>query len=76
MVGHPDEVIGKLNKDFSMPWFVWKKDGSVAKELWDMTYEEALVMLRMVRDVFVSHEKRRVDKSLLVEEGGGTICRC
>ncbi|KAJ7745730.1 fatty acid synthase [Mycena metata] len=57
-----DEVIGKLNKDFSKPWFGWKKDGSVAKELGDMTYEETV--LRMVRLMFVSHEKRWVDVSL------------
>ncbi|KAF8071859.1 fatty acid synthase [Lyophyllum atratum] len=57
-----DEVIGKLNKDFSKPWFGWKKDGSVATDLGDMTYEE--VVLRMVRLMFVSHEKRWVDRSL------------
>jgi len=34
------EVIGKLNADFSKPWFGWKKDGSVAQDLGDMTYEE------------------------------------
>ncbi|KAF5382044.1 hypothetical protein D9615_004428 [Tricholomella constricta] len=57
-----DEVIGKLNKDFAKPWFGWKKDGSVASHLGDMTYEE--VVLRMVRFMFVSHEKRWVDRSL------------
>ncbi|KAG5646963.1 hypothetical protein DXG03_001686 [Asterophora parasitica] len=57
-----DEVIGKLNKDFAKPWFGWKKDGSVATDLGDMTYEE--VVLRLVRLMFVSHEKRWVDKSL------------
>jgi fatty acid synthase subunit beta len=62
LVERRDEVIGKLNKDFSKPWFGWKKDGSVAKELGDMTYEE--VVLRMVRLMFVAHEKRWVDKSL------------
>jgi fatty acid synthase subunit alpha len=56
------EVIGKLNADFSKPWFGWKKDGSVAQDLGDMTYEE--VILRMVRLMFVSHEKRWVDMSL------------
>lgn len=59
---HRDEVIQKLNKDFSKPWFGWKKDGSVAKELGDMTYEE--VVLRMVRLMFVAHEGRWVDLSL------------
>ncbi|KAJ7762020.1 fatty acid synthase [Mycena maculata] len=62
LVERRDEVIDKLNKDFSKPWFGWKKDGSVAKELGDMTYEE--VALRMVRLMFVSHEKRWVDISL------------
>ncbi|KAG5638483.1 hypothetical protein H0H81_012415 [Sphagnurus paluster] len=57
-----EEIIGKLNKDFAKPWFAWKKDGSVASELGDMTYEE--VVLRMVRLMFVSHEKRWVDRSL------------
>jgi fatty acid synthase subunit alpha len=57
-----DEVIGKLNKDFSKPWFGWKKDGGVARDLGDMTYEE--VVLRMIRLMFVSHESRWVDISL------------
>ncbi|KAF7312560.1 Fatty acid synthase subunit alpha [Mycena indigotica] len=57
-----DEIIGKLNRDFSKPWFGWKKDGSVAKELGDMTYEETV--LRMVRLMFVAHEQRWVDVSL------------
>ncbi|KAF8145267.1 hypothetical protein K438DRAFT_1992005 [Mycena galopus ATCC 62051] len=62
LVERRDEVIGKLNKDFSKPWFGWKKDGSVAKDLGDMTYEKTV--LRMVRLMFVSHEKRWVDVSL------------
>ncbi|KAF7311699.1 Fatty acid synthase subunit alpha [Mycena indigotica] len=57
-----DEIIGKLNRDFSKPWFGWKKDGSVAKELGDMTYEETV--LRMVRLMFVAHEQRWIDVSL------------
>ena len=57
-----EEIIGKLNKDFAKPWFGWKKDGSVATDLGDMTYEETV--LRMVRLMFVSHEKRWVDDSL------------
>ncbi|KAJ6520570.1 hypothetical protein C8R45DRAFT_1058526 [Mycena sanguinolenta] len=51
LVEHREEVIGKLNKDFSKPWFEWK-DGSVANELNDMT---------MVQLMFVAHEKRWVD---------------
>jgi fatty acid synthase subunit beta len=46
-----EEVIGELNKD-----------GSVAIDLSDMTYEETV--LRMVRLMFVSQEKRWVDNSL------------
>ncbi|KAF5337910.1 hypothetical protein D9758_013124 [Tetrapyrgos nigripes] len=59
---HKDEVIEKLNRDFSKPWFGWKKDGTVAKDIGDMTYEE--VVLRMVRLMYVSHQKRWVDISL------------
>ncbi|SJL13791.1 uncharacterized protein ARMOST_17239 [Armillaria ostoyae] len=50
-----------LNKDFSKPWFGWKKDGSVARALSDMTYEE--VSLRMVHLMFVSHQSRWADPS-------------
>ena len=57
-----EEIIGKLNKDFAKPWFGWKKDGSIATDLGDMTYEETV--LRMIRLMFVSHEKRWVDDSL------------
>ena len=57
-----EEIIGKLNKDFAKPWFGWKKDGSVATDLGDMTYEETV--LRMIRLMFVPHEKRWVDESL------------
>jgi fatty acid synthase subunit alpha len=58
------EVIGKLNADFSKPWFGWKKDGSVAQDLGDMTYEE--VTLRMVKLMFVEKEDRWVDVSLRI----------
>lgn len=57
-----DEIIRKLNADFSKPWFCWKKDDTAARDLDEMTYEE--VILRMVRLMFVSHEKRWIDKSL------------
>jgi enoyl reductase-like protein len=59
---HKGEVIEKLNRDFSKPWFGWKKDGSVAQDLRDMTYEE--VVLRMVRLMFVAHQNRWIDTSL------------
>ncbi|KAG9047855.1 3-oxoacyl-[acyl-carrier-protein] synthase [Tulasnella sp. UAMH 9824] len=57
-----DSVIEKLNKDFSKPWFGWKKNGAVVPDIGDMTYEE--VALRMIRLMFVSHENRWVDISL------------
>jgi fatty acid synthase subunit alpha len=57
-----EEIIGKLNKDFAKPWFRWRKDGSVATDLSDMTYEETV--LRMVRLMCVSQETRWVDQSL------------
>ncbi|KZT29627.1 fatty acid synthase [Neolentinus lepideus HHB14362 ss-1] len=59
---HHAEVIKKLNADFQKPWFGWKKDGSVAEDLGDMTYEE--VALRLVRLMYVAHESRWVDPSL------------
>ena len=34
------------NADFSKPWFGWKKDGSVAQDLGDMTYEEVTWRVR------------------------------
>ncbi|KIO16925.1 hypothetical protein M407DRAFT_12583 [Tulasnella calospora MUT 4182] len=57
-----DSVIEKLNKDFSKPWFGWKKNGAVVPDIGDMTYEE--VALRMIRLMYVSHENRWVDISL------------
>ncbi|THV07258.1 fatty acid synthase [Dendrothele bispora CBS 962.96] len=59
---HKDEVIEKLNRDFSKPWFGRKKAGSIARDLGDMTYEE--VVLRMIQLMYVSHQKRWVDISL------------
>ena len=56
------EIIEKLNKDFAKPWFGWKKDGSVALDLGDMTYEE--VTLRMIRLMYVAHQNRWIDLSL------------
>ena len=56
------EIIKKLNADFAKPWFGWKKDGSVAEDLGDMTYEE--VTLCTVRLMFVEKEERWIDLSL------------
>ena len=55
-------VIEKLNRDFAKPWFGAKKDGKVVADIGDMTYEETV--LRMVRLMYVAHEKRWVDISL------------
>ncbi|KAF9532470.1 fatty acid synthase [Crepidotus variabilis] len=56
------EIIEKLNKDFAKPWFGWKKDGSIAQVLCDMTYEETV--LRLVRLMYVAHQSRWIDISL------------
>lgn len=56
------EIIEKLNNDFGKPWFGWKKDGSIALYLNDMTYEETV--LRLVRLMYVGHQKRWIDMSL------------
>ncbi|KAF8632253.1 hypothetical protein AX15_002000 [Amanita polypyramis BW_CC] len=62
LVEHKDEVIAKLNRDFAKPWFGCKKDGTVARDLGDMTYEE--VVVRMVRLMHVAHQNRWIDISL------------
>ena len=54
-------VIDRLNKDFQKPWFGAKADGATC-DLDDMTYAE--VNARLVRLMYVSHEKRWVDPSL------------
>jgi fatty acid synthase subunit alpha, fungi type len=56
------EVTKKLNADFAKLWFGWKKDGSVAEDLRDMTYKE--VTLRMVWLMVVEKEGRWIDLSL------------
>jgi len=40
LAGRRAEIIEKLNKNFQKPWFGWKKDGTAAEDLGDMTYEE------------------------------------
>jgi len=64
-------VIEKLNRDFAKPWFAQKKDGTVVDDINEMTYEE--IVLRMIRLMFVSHEKRWVDISL--RNLTGDFCR-
>ncbi|KAM0752633.1 fatty acid synthase [Meredithblackwellia eburnea MCA 4105] len=54
-------VIDRLNADFQKPWFGAKADGKTC-DLADMTYAE--VNARLVRLMFVSHEKRWVDPTL------------
>ncbi|GAA5867928.1 hypothetical protein JCM8547_003416 [Rhodosporidiobolus lusitaniae] len=54
-------VIDRLNADFQKPWFPAKADGSIC-DLSDMTYAE--VNARLVRLMYVAHEKRWIDPSL------------
>ncbi|KNE99823.1 hypothetical protein PSTG_06912 [Puccinia striiformis f. sp. tritici PST-78] len=57
---HKDYVIKRLNADFQKPWFA-EKNGQPA-DLGDMTYEETVN--RLVRLMYVSHQKRWIDPSL------------
>ncbi|KAJ7060332.1 hypothetical protein C8F01DRAFT_1220130 [Mycena amicta] len=69
-----DEIIGKLNRDFSKPWFGWKKDGSVAKELGDVTYEETVLRMRWVDTSLrnlTGDWLRRVEERFAGVNGGG-----
>ena len=54
-------IIQKLNDDFQKPWFGRNKAGECV-DLEDMTYIE--VLRRMVELMYVSHQKRWIDKSL------------
>jgi len=56
-----DSVIDKLNRDFAKPWFAQKKDGTVVKDLGDLTYE---TVVRLVRLMYVKHQSRWIDISL------------
>ncbi|KAK8093874.1 fatty acid synthase subunit beta [Apiospora hydei] len=77
-----DEIIRRLNADFSKPWFGANAEGQ-AVDLEDMTYVE--VLSRIVKLMFVSHQKRWVDVSYralfsdfvtrsLEREGSPVIC--
>src|ERR1700679_2765987 len=52
-----EEIIRKLNNDFAKPWFGWKKDGSAAIDLSDMTYEGTVLRMVRFKLMFVSNEK-------------------
>lgn len=54
-------VIDRLNADFQRPWFGAKADGTPC-DLDDMTYAE--VNARLVRLMYVAHERRWIDVSL------------
>ncbi|KAK4046932.1 fatty acid synthase alpha subunit Lsd1 [Microbotryomycetes sp. JL201] len=54
-------VIERLNADFQKPWFGAKADGT-ACDLDEMTYAE--VNARLVRLMYVAHEKRWIDPTL------------
>lgn len=45
LTANADLVIKKLNRDFTKPWFAQKKDGTVVKDVGDMTYEETVFLL-------------------------------
>ena len=57
-----DSVIDKLNRNFAKPWFAQKKDGTVVKDLGDLTYEEMVV--RLVCLMYVKRQSRWIDISL------------
>jgi fatty acid synthase subunit alpha len=57
-----DSAIEKLNRDFAKPWFAQKRDGTVVKDLGDLTYKETV--LRLVRLMYVKHQSRWIDISL------------
>ena len=57
-----DSIIEKLNRDFARPWFAQKKDGTVVKDLGDLTYKETV--LRLVRLMYVKHQSHWIDISL------------
>jgi enoyl reductase-like protein len=62
LAANADSVIEKLNRDFAKPWFPAKKDGTVLKDLGDMTYEDTVH--RLVLLMYVSHQSRWIDISL------------
>ncbi|KAF8312438.1 fatty acid synthase, partial [Clavulina sp. PMI_390] len=62
LTANGDMVIERLNRDFAKPWFGQKKDGTVVKDLGDMTYEETVI--RLVRLMYVKHQSRWIDPSL------------
>lgn len=55
-------VLTRSSRDFAKPWFAQKKDGTVVKDLGDLTYEETA--LRLVRLMYVKHQSRWIDISL------------
>ncbi|KAH7106327.1 fatty acid synthase [Auriculariales sp. MPI-PUGE-AT-0066] len=57
-----DYIVKRLNADFQKPWFCSRKDGTVVREVGDMTYED--VARRLVRLMFVAHEGRWIDITL------------
>jgi fatty acid synthase subunit alpha len=61
LVRHRAEVIRKLNADFAKLWFGWKKDGSVAEDLGDMTYEE-VTLTPENGPLNVRGERRQIDR--------------
>ena len=56
-----NSVIEKLNRDFAKPWFA-QKDGTIIKDLGDLTYKETV--LRLVHLMYVKHQSCWIDISL------------
>jgi fatty acid synthase subunit beta len=76
LIERRNEVVGKLIKDFSMPWFGWKKDGSVAKELVDDIRRSGVkngsTHVRVPREALGGQVFEKFDWGL-IEGGGGLI---
>ena len=53
-----ESIIEKLNRNFAKPWFA-QKDGTVVKDLGDLTYKEAVLCL--VPLMYVKHQSRWID---------------
>ncbi|KAK9670974.1 fatty acid synthase alpha subunit Lsd1 [Basidiobolus ranarum] len=66
LLAKKDYYIRRLNADFQKPWFGKKADGSTC-DLVEMTYSE--VVNRLVELLYVKHESRWLDNSLIAIVG-------
>jgi len=70
-------LVEKLNRDFVLLCSVQKKDGTVVKDLSDLTYEETV--LRLVQLMCAVHQSLRFATEFgwgLASPRGGALCRC